>query len=99
MSRGRSVSVSRGSERWSVADEITRDELVEYVTEMAKGIRLSGSEDEARAFDYAEQFFRNLGYDIYRGAPVLLVGYPLASRLEVVRPERREIECNGYSMS
>jgi hypothetical protein len=91
--------VAQESNRWSFADGLTRDELVEYVTEMAKGVRLSGSEDEARAFDYAERFFRNLGYDIYRGAPELLVGYPVRSRLDVLGPESRVIECNGYSMS
>jgi hypothetical protein len=87
------------SDRWRIADGVTRDELVEYVTAMAEGVRLSGSDDEARAFDYAERFFRDLGFDIFRAAPELLVGYPVRSRLEVLQPESRVIECNGYSMS
>ncbi len=91
--------MSSPSPRSLLAQEIDAARLFAHLREVSKGNRVSGSEDEARCFDYMEQTLGQLGYATRREAPETLIGYPLASRLDVVSPERFEITCNGHALA
>ena len=86
-------------DRWEFASGIRRDRLMELATEFSKGVRISGSSDEAKVLDFAASELEHLGFSVHRESCEALVGYPVASRLETLEPERREIVCNGYSLS
>lgn len=86
-------------DRWDFASGVRPDRLMELAREFSKGVRISGSPDEAQAFDFAASELERLGYSVHRESCEALVGYPVTSRLETLEPERREFACNGYSLS
>ena len=50
-------------------EELRADDLMAYTPEIARGVRMSGSPDEAGAFDYIESVLRGLGFPIDRHSP------------------------------
>jgi len=75
------------------------DDLMADTREIARGVRTSGSADEARAFDYIESILGGLGFAIERHAADALIGYPRHARIEVLAPERLTITAIGYALS
>jgi N-acetylated-alpha-linked acidic dipeptidase len=84
---------------WELARGVQADTLLEHLRRVSVGARISGSADEAAAFDYIEQTLGGLGYSIKREQVPALIGYPLDSTLEVLGPERLTLPCNGYSLT
>lgn len=62
-------------------------------------MRLSGTPEEAQAFDYIESQLRSWGYDVNRHASDALVGYPLTASLTLLGDAPAVIHVNGYSLS
>ena len=79
--------------------EVSVERLTGHNREIARWVRLSGTPDEAKAFDYIAETLAALGYDVRRHRHPALVGYPRTSRLEVLAPVQLSIPCNGYSLS
>ena len=79
-----------------IIDEVSGDELMRHENAIAQYVRLSGSPEEAKAFDYIEEQLKGWGYDVHRYASEALIGYPDKARLTV---NGQEIPCNGYSLS
>ncbi len=82
-----------------IVDDVSGSELQRHLNSIAQYVRLSGSADEAKAFDYIESQLKAFGYHVNRYASDALIGYPGKSSLEIVSPERMSIPCNGYSLS
>ena len=56
--------------------EVSADRLMEYDRTIAQWVRLSGSEEERKAFDYVESLARDWGLAVERYAPVCLTSWP-----------------------
>jgi hypothetical protein len=82
-----------------ISSGLDREELMRLTEEMAKGVRLSGSEDERRAFDFAESYLSSAGLETERLRTEALIAYPLDATLEVLAPERIRVEAWGNSMA
>ena len=82
-----------------IVADVSGSELKRHLNEIAQYVRLSGTADEAKAFDYIESQLNAFGYKVTRYASDALIGYPGKSSLEITSPDRQAIPCNGYSLS
>jgi hypothetical protein len=83
----------------SIAGSVSLSELERHLRAIASTVRLSGTPGEAVAFDYVERELRSFGFDVQRYEAECLIGYPIASTLQLVSPESGEIVCNGYALT
>ena len=83
----------------SIRDAISAAELERHLAGVTAEVRLSGSPEEGRAFDYIEEQLTQFGYDVQRFQSEALIGYPVRSSLQVLGESPREIRANGYSLS
>jgi hypothetical protein len=83
----------------SIRDEVSAAELDRHLRAVAAEVRLSGSPEEARAFDYIGEQLSGFGFEVQRFSSEALIGYPLRSSLHVLGDRPAEIRCNGYSLS
>ncbi len=63
--------------------EVSAERLMEYTGTIAQWERLSGSGDERRAFDYAEETLRGFGFETARHNPLCYVSLPIAASLTI----------------
>ena len=80
-------------------DAVSGPELDRHLRAIARVVRLSGTPEEAEAFDYAEAQLRAFGYDVARHESDALIGYPLRASLDLLGPTPAQITANGYSLS
>ena len=80
-------------------DQVSLDELERHLAGITSMVRLSGTPDEVKAFDYIEGQLRSFGYEVNRYESDALIGYPGTSSLQVDGTESEAIPCNGYSLS
>jgi hypothetical protein len=64
-------------------DEVSVDEAMTHTREIARWVRLSGSEDERKAFDYIDQVLRGYGLATTIHEPTCLVSLPVSGALEL----------------
>ena len=83
----------------AIVDAVSAAELDRHERAISQWVRLSGTADEAKAFDYIESELRAFGYDVNRYASDALIGYPGRASLTVLGAAEVEIPCNGYSLS
>jgi hypothetical protein len=81
-----------------VVAQVDAERLMKTTETIAQWQRLSGSEDERKAFDFIEQELQALGYACQRFDPVCLVSIPISARLEIVG-EDEPIPCITHSAS
>ncbi|CAA9578532.1 MAG: hypothetical protein AVDCRST_MAG59-4376, partial [uncultured Thermomicrobiales bacterium] len=74
-------------------------ELDRHLRAISRTVRLSGTPEEAAAFDYAEAQLRGFGYRVSRYESDALIGYPRRASLELLGPEPASVAANGYSLS
>ncbi len=84
-----------GTEKLMV-DAVSRERLMTDTETLAQWVRLSGSEEERRAFDYVEEVLRGLGLETERYMGRAYVSLPEAAELEV---EGDSIHAIAHSMS
>lgn len=84
-----------GTERL-VVDAVSRERLMTDTETLAQWVRLSGSEEERRAFDYVEEVVRGLGLETERYMGRTYVSLPEAAELEV---DGESIHAITHSMS
>jgi len=70
-----------------VLSEVSKSSLLSHLEQIAKWVRLSGSEEEARAFDYIKSKLIEYGYKVEEYRFEALIGYPKSARLDVLSPE------------
>lgn len=93
-----SVSQLPAAEQQLVAD-VSGDTLMEYTRQIAQWVRLSGSEDEAKAFAYVAEVCRSFGMRVELHAADALASWPGNATLEVLAPEQRSFPCITHSFA
>lgn len=83
----------------TLREAVSRDELARHLKAITAEVRLSGSPEEARAFDYIEGQLTGFGYEVQRFASEALIGYPERASLEILGDAPEAIRANGYSLS
>jgi hypothetical protein len=78
---------------------VSGPELDRHLRAVARVVRLSGTPEEAEAFDYIESQFRGWGYRVNRYASDALIGYPQTASLTLLGDAPVSIHANGYSLS
>jgi len=66
--------------------EVSEDLLMTHTKEIAKWVRLSGSEDEARSLEYVKRALREYGYEVREYHFESFVGYPEFAEVAVLGP-------------
>jgi hypothetical protein len=79
-----------------VVDSVSRERLMADTEAVSQRVRLSGSEEERRAFDYVEDALRGMGLETARSMGRAYVSLPRAAQLEV---EGRSVHAIAHSMS
>jgi hypothetical protein len=78
--------------------KVDAQRLMQTTETIAQWERLSGSEDERKAFDFLQQELENLGFTCVRHHPVCLVSIPIRASLQIVgQPD--SIPCITHSFS
>ena len=83
----------------AIREEVSSDELLRHLQSVASEVRLSGTPEEARAFDYIEGQLAGWGYEVNRYENESLIGYPLTASLTVLGDPPLSLSANGYSLS
>src|SRR3954468_22664568 len=78
---------------------VRQDELMRHLRAVSAEVRLSGSPEEARAFDYIESQLKGWGYTVNRYSCDAYTGYPEQAWLKRTSPSASEFAANGYSLS
>src|SRR5437762_14388016 len=87
------------SREGALRDAVSLGDLKRDNAGIAKGVRLSGSPEEAEAFAYIADRCRSFGMEVRAYAIDAYVSLPGAAALAVVSPEAREIACITHSFS
>ena len=83
----------------AVRQAVSASKLMEYTRNIARWVRSSGSEPEARAFDYLETTLRGFGLDVHREQHDALISWPGKASLEVVGTPPRDVECITHAFA
>src|SRR5690348_8823149 len=78
--------------------EVSPERLETDVVAICQNVRNSGTEEEARSFDYLEAELRKLGLEVRRHACRVLVSLPGPASL-VVGDNNVELTCNTHAFS
>ncbi|HEV2357071.1 MAG TPA: M28 family peptidase [bacterium] len=87
----------------ALAQAVSPSKLMQFTRGVSRWVRLSGSEDEAKAFDYVEETLRGFGLDVHRYAHDALVSWPGAASLETLGPAANgtagRVECITHAFA
>ena len=83
----------------SVGDAVLATELDRHLRAVSAEVRLSGSPEEARAFDYIQDQLELFGFEVQRFESEALIGYPQRAALHILGHRPSELPANGYSLS
>src|SRR5262249_31527708 len=73
-------------------DTVSADELMASTRAIAQWVRLSGTEDEAKAFDWIENRLREFGLETHRYAHPALVSWPESASLTLTTNDGATLE-------
>lgn len=82
-----------------LADAVSASKLMTYTREVSRWVRLSGSEEEARAFDYLETTLKGFGLAVQRYQHDALISWPGTASLEIIGGAPQTIECITHSFA
>jgi hypothetical protein len=82
-----------------LADAVSSSKLMTYTREVSRWVRLSGSEEEARAFDYLETTLKGFGLAVRRYQHDALISWPGTASLEIIGGAPQTIECITHSFA
>lgn len=71
----------------ALCDAVSAAKLMQFTRGVSQWVRLSGSDDEAKAFDYVEETLRRFGLDVRRETHDALVSWPAGASVEVLGAE------------
>ena len=83
----------------SLFNAVNGAELDRFLRGVSRVVRLSGTPEEAEAFDFIEAEFKGWGYQVNRYASDALIGYPQTASLTLLGDSPVDIHANGYSLS
>lgn len=83
----------------SIVERVSSDNLMSHVRTIAQWVRVSGSAEEATAFDYLQQQLTSFGYAVTRYESDALIGLPGEARLTLGdgTGTQEDIPANGYA--
>lgn len=81
-----------------VLERVSADLLMEYTANISQWVRLSGSEDERKAFAYIDQTLKSWGLTTRSYAPLSLTSWPISASL-VVNGETFRCITHSFSTS
>ena len=87
-----------GDELRGLLSEVSADQLMDYNTNIAQWIRLSGSDEERQSFDYIASVIESWGVPFERYNPVCLVSLPGKASLHLIGIED-SLRCITHSFS
>jgi len=84
----------------ALCDAVSPSKLMQFTRGVSKWVRLSGSEDEAKAFDYVEETLRGFDLDVRRETHDALVSWPGSASLETGgRDGAGRVECITHAFA
>lgn len=83
----------------SIKDNVSLEELTKHINTIATWVRLSGTEDEAKAFDYVQETLEKFGFTTSRYLSDALIGYPGPASLTIAGDDSVSFTPNGYALS
>lgn len=83
----------------SVLRAVSPSRLMEYTRGLSRWVRMSGSQDEAKAFDYLETVLQGFGLDVHRHHHDALVSWPGPASLEVAEIPLQHVECITHAFA
>lgn len=83
------------SNKYSIVEEVNADFLMEYTENISKEVRLSGSEEELRAFQYAKGKLEEFGLNPTLEFCDAYISLPVSAELVV---DKNNYECITHSM-
>ncbi len=81
-----------------IVDDASSDRLMDYTRNISQWVRLSGSDDEQKAFDYIDETLRSWGIETISNNPVCLVSLPIAASLTLTE-SGEQVRCITHSFS
>ncbi len=87
-----------GGELRRLLSEVSADQLMDYNTNIAQWIRLSGSDEERQSFDYIASVIDSWGVPFERFNPVCLVSLPGKASLHLIDSDD-SLRCITHSFS
>lgn len=82
-----------------VLAEVSAEKLGQHLREIAKWRRDSGSTEEAEAFAYIRREMESYGLEVTLHQAEGLISWPGAASLQVLSPERFELECITHAFA
>ena len=86
----------------ALCDAVSPSKLMQFTRGVSKWVRLSGSDDEAKSFDYVEETLRGFGLDVRRHTHDALVSWPGSASLETLGGDGAaagRVECITHSFA
>ncbi len=83
----------------ALVEAVSRESLMRSTTTIARWLRLSGSEEEARAFDWVGETCRGYGMRVERHTADVLVSWPGKATLELLGPVGRSFPCITHAFA
>ena len=95
-----STPAIRNDER-ALIDAVSADHLMDSTRAIAQWVRLSGTADEAKAFDWIERLLTEYGLETHRYAHPALVSWPESASLTLITADgaAREIPCATHAFA
>lgn len=81
-----------------IVDDASSDRLMDYTRNISQWVRVSGSDDEQKAFDYIDETLRSWGIETISYNPVCLVSLPIAASLTLTE-SGEQLRCITHSFS
>jgi Peptidase family M28/PA domain len=82
-----------------LADAVSASKLMTYTREVSRWVRLSGSDEEAHAFDYLETTLKSFGLTVQRYQHDALISWPGTASLEIIGGPAEAVECITHSFA
>ena len=83
----------------ALVEAVSSESLMTSTATIARWLRLSGSEEEARAFDWVAETCRGYGMHVERYAADVLVSWPGKATLELLGPDGRSFPCITHAFA
>src|SRR5579863_2694080 len=80
----------------ALLDAVSPSKLMQFTRGVSRWVRLSGSDDEAKAFDYVEETLKGFGLDVRRESHDALVSWPGPASIETAGGR---VECITHSFA
>ncbi|HLW48349.1 MAG TPA: M28 family peptidase [bacterium] len=87
----------------ALCDAVSAAKLMQFTRGISRWVRLSGSEDEAQAFDYVEETLKGLSLDVRRETHDALVSWPGGASVDILGPAAHDgagrVECITHAFA